>query len=58
MKQLSLNDPAPFDLHPAGCRRLAIEHKCRGLAYLSAQRALLEAFLTSPKLILIIIIIL
>jgi len=26
---LSLNDPAPFDLHPAGCRRLALN----GLLY-------------------------
>jgi hypothetical protein len=24
MKRLSLNDLGPFDLHPAGCRRLAI----------------------------------
>jgi hypothetical protein len=24
MKRLSLNDLEPFDLHPAGCRRLAI----------------------------------
>jgi hypothetical protein len=24
MKRLSLNDLGPFDLHPAGCRRLAL----------------------------------